>query len=128
MKASFAHFGRILQALAAASVLALASCASAPPPTAEIAAADQAVARASDADAEQYAPDLLGQARNSLGQAQAAMAARKLAEARALALNATAAADLARTRSQEEKANAELTQRRNEIVELRQRLRLEDAP
>ena len=128
MTASFAHFKRVLQTLAATSLLTLGACASTPPPTAELSMAEQALARASDADAEQYAPDLLEQARTALTQAQAAMAARKAADARALAANATAAADLARARSVEEKTNGELTLRRNELVELRQRLRLEETP
>src|SRR3546814_2630589 len=55
-----------LQVLAFATVLALTACASLPPPTAELATARQAVARAGNADADQYAADEVSQARRAL--------------------------------------------------------------
>lgn len=128
MATSFAYFRTTLQALVCGCVLALTACASTPPPTGEIAAARQAVSRASDADAEQYAADELARAGDLLAQAQAAMADRREGEARELALRSAALADLAAARSREAAVRTELEQRRAEVADLRQRLRLEETP
>jgi hypothetical protein len=128
MATSFAYFRTPAQALIVGCVLALTACASTPPPTGELNAAQQAVARASDADAEQYAPEDLQRARSLLTQAQAAMAERREAEARDLAVRSAALAGLAQARSRAAATDAELGQRRAEIADLRQRLRMEDAP
>lgn len=98
------------------------------PPTAEVAAAEQAVSRASSADADQYAAQEIATARSELTQSQAAMAARKHKDALALALAAEADGDLAYQRSRAAQTRAELSQRRSEIAELRRRLQLEEAP
>ncbi|WP_238346078.1 DUF4398 domain-containing protein [Luteimonas saliphila] len=90
--------------------------------------AQQAVSRAADADADQYAADELGRARSLLAQAQAAMAAGRESDARDLATRSAALAGLASARSREAATEAELGQRRAEIADLRQRLRMEDAP
>jgi uncharacterized protein DUF4398 len=126
MATSFAQIRSALQAPALAVVLALTSCASLPPPTGELAAAQQSVARAANADADQYAADDLAQARQALEQAQSAMAGGREDDARSLALQAAAGADLAHARSRESVANTELAQRRAEITSLRKRLRMED--
>ncbi|MEZ0476453.1 DUF4398 domain-containing protein [Luteimonas sp. B3_2_R+30] len=115
-----------LQASAFGIVLALTACASLPPPTTELAAAQQSVARASDADADQYAPEEIAQARTLLGQAQAAMAGGRERDARSAALSASALADLARARSREAVANTELAQRRAQISRLREQLGMEE--
>jgi len=128
MASSFAHFRTLMQAPICGCVLALTACASLPPPTAELNAARQAVARAADADADQYADGDLARARDLLGQAQSAMADGREQDARDLALRATAAGDLAHARSREAASVAELGQRRAEIADLRQRLRLEETP
>lgn len=128
MTASFAQITTALQSLCLGSVLALASCASLPPPTAELSAAQQAVARADMADADQYAPEAFERARSALRQAQAAMANGREHDARSLAMLAVAAADLAHARSRQAQADAELAQRRAEVASLRQRLAAEDAP
>lgn len=95
-------------------------------PVPELAAAQQAVQRADQADADQYAPDLLGSARNALAQAQAAAASRRDRKlAPDLALAAAADADLARARSNEAVAKARLRQQRSEIAELQRTLGLE---
>ena len=62
MRTSFAHFRWRLHGACLVPVLALAGCASLPPPTAELSAAQQAVARADAADAQQYAVDDLERA------------------------------------------------------------------
>lgn len=128
MPASFAQIRTALQALAAGAVLALAGCATLPPPTTELAAAQQAVTRADMADADQYAPRDVEQARDALRGAQAAMAKGREQDARRLALLAAAAADLAHARSRHAQAATELAQRRTEVAALRERLDQEDAP
>lgn len=128
MATSFAYFRTTLQALVFGCVLALTACATTPPPTGELATARQSVSRASDADAEQYAPTELARAGELLSQAQASMADGREAEARDLALRATALADLALARSRDAAVRAELEQRRAEVADLRQRLQLENAP
>jgi hypothetical protein len=110
------------------AVLALTSCASLPPPTAELTAAQQAVSRADTADAAQYAPAEFTRARSALSQAQAAMAAGRENDARNLAQLAAAGADLAHARSRQAQAEAELAQRRTEVSALRRRLRVEEMP
>jgi hypothetical protein len=90
----------------------------------EMQTAQQAVDRASQADADQYAPDLIALARNNLSQAQAAAADRgQRKQAPLLAQTAAAEADLARARSEEAAAVAQVRQRRGEIAELRRQLR-----
>ena len=128
MASSFAHFRTLMQASICGCVLALTACATLPPPTGELNAARQAVARADDADADQYAGADLARARGLLSQAQSAMAEGREQDARDLALRAAAAGDLAHARSREAASVAELEQRRAEIADLRQRLRMEDSP
>lgn len=99
-----------------------------PPPTGELAAAQQAVVRADGADADQYAGQEIALARNGLAQAQAAMSEGRESQARALALTAAADADLAYARSREALATAELEQRRTEVEQLRDRLQGGDRP
>ena len=98
---SFAHFTHAGLLTASLSCLLLAACATLPPPTAELAEAQQAVAMAGNSDADQYAPDLVESARVELSRAQAAMAAGDDDDARAAALAAAAAGDLATARSRE---------------------------
>lgn len=126
MNTSFAQIRSLLQVGFAALLLPLAACASLPPPTTELAAAQQSVTRAGNADADQYAAAELAQARNALEQAQATMARGRDEDARSLALLAAAAADLAYARSRAAAATTELAQRRAEIAELKQRLHMEE--
>ncbi|HET6435846.1 MAG TPA: OmpA family protein [Xanthomonadaceae bacterium] len=128
MNASFAYFRPGL--LAALLVSVLAACATLPPPTSELAAAQQAVARAGQADADQYASAAIARARDELSRAQAAMAAGRDADARGLANLAAADADLAHARSRAASLVADVRQREAEIAGLRQRLQLpaDEAP
>ncbi|KAF1686634.1 hypothetical protein B1992_06915 [Pseudoxanthomonas broegbernensis] len=122
---SFAHFRRRLYALAVASVLSVTAQAQALP---EVQRAEQAVMQAQQADADHYAPDLIGAARQALVQAQAGAASRSRTDRRqaaALAERAAADADLARVRSEQARAESALRQRQGEIAELRQRLGLD---
>lgn len=131
MTSSFAQFRRLL----CASVCAIAffvlfvAPALAQAAVDDLAAAQQAVARADQADADQYAPELLASARQALAMAQAANAVRReRRNAPALAQRASADADLALARSQETVALARLQQARIEIAELQRTLGQEQAP
>lgn len=126
MRPSFAQIRFPL--LAAVLASALCGCATLPPPTAELSAANQAVSRAENADADQYSPQELAAARSGLTRAQSAMSAGDEDDARQLALSAAADADLAYARSREALATAELNQRRAEVDELRRRLQTEVQP
>lgn len=126
MNTSFAYIRPLLQASTLAFVLALTACASTPPPTEELAAARLSVARAGDADADQYAPTDIAQARRALEQAQSAMGSQRESEARTLALSASALADLAHARALQAATESELAARRAEITTLRQRLQTEN--
>ncbi|MDV3469699.1 DUF4398 domain-containing protein [Stenotrophomonas sp. C3(2023)] len=89
----------------------------------ELAQARQAVDKATQADADQYAPDLIDMARQGLEQAQrAAQDRRERKNAPALALRAAADADLARARSEESTAAAQLQLHRNEVQQLQRQL------
>ena len=103
----------------------IAGCATLPPPTGELSAAQQAVSRADQADADQYAAEPLSAARSELAQAQTAMSNGREDDARRFALAAAADADLAYARSREASLNNELAQRRSEIADLRRRLGME---
>lgn len=124
MQSSFAQFRPML--LAAVLACVLGACATLPPPTGEISAAQQAIVRAEGADADQYASQDLAAARTALARAQAALAGGRDAVARNLALAAAADADLAHARSREALASAELAQRSAEVADLQQRLQMED--
>ncbi len=88
----------------------------------ELAQARQAVDKATQADADQYAPDLIGLARQGLEQAQrAAGDRRERKNAPAMALRAAADADLARVRSEEATVSAQQP-RRNEVNQLQRQL------
>ena len=126
MNRSFAQIRWLLSTGALA--LALAGCASLPPPTGELSAAQQALNRAEGADASQYAPDALNQASSALARAQAAMSAGNEREARTLALAAAADGDLAYAESRAQATQQEYRQRRQEVAALRQRLQVDDGP
>lgn len=122
-------FAQILWLLNAGLVaLALAGCASLPPPTAELSAAQQSLNRAEGADARQHSPATLDQARSALSRAQSAMSAGDEDDARTLALAAAADADLAYAESRASETGQEYRQRRQEVTQLRERLQVDDGP
>lgn len=125
MRPSFAHFRSTL--LAAVLVSALAGCATLPPPTSELSAAQQAVTRAGQADADQYAGTAIARARGELSQAQAAMARGRDDDARALANAAAADADFAYADSHAQATVAQYRQRAAEVADLQQRLQVQGA-
>jgi len=132
MNQSFAQFPRALHVrplhsahgLLLACAFTLSGCATLPPPTNEIEAAQQAVTRASGADADQYAGAGVAQARNELAQAQAAMASGRDDDARMLAVAAAADADLAFATSTAATTRADFAQHAEEIASLQQRLQM----
>ncbi len=131
MTSSFAQIRRLLCASVCAFALhvSLAAPVLAQVTVDELAAAQQAVARADQADADQYAPELLASARQALAEAQAAAAVRReRRNAPALAQRASADADLALAKSQEAVALARLQQATTEIAELQRTLGQEQAP
>src|SRR5687767_7124173 len=125
MRPSFAYFRSTLHAGICGLALALSACASLPPPTTELAAAQQALARAEAADAEQYAAQDIANARQALTQAQTAMADGRQEEARRGALIAAAHADLAHANSRAATTRAEFAQRQAQIAELQAQLQVE---
>lgn len=123
MKTSFAQIRRPLYVTACALALFASSGAYAQVAPPELLTAQQAVQRAIQADADQYAPDLIAGARQGLEQAQqAALDRRQRKVAPQLALRVAADADLARARSEEAVANAQLQQRKAEVADLQRTL------
>ena len=121
MNRSFAQIRIALYAIAV--TFALAGAARAQQALPGIDDAQLAVDRATQADADQYAPDLIASARAHLEQAQAAsMDRRAQKQVPALATLAALEADLARARSMETVANAKLAQRRSDIQQLQRTL------
>nr|WP_031340415.1 DUF4398 domain-containing protein [Xanthomonas maliensis] len=89
----------------------------------ELTAAEQAVQRATQADADQYAPDLVNLARQELMQAQQAQQDRRQRkQVPQIALRAAADADLAKARSDAAVVGAQLEQRRREVAQLQNTL------
>lgn len=128
MKPSFAQFhpASLRTALLALLLAAgLVACATLPPPTAELNQAQQAVMRATEADADQYASESIATAREALGRAQAAMAQGEEDAARRYAMAAHAEADLAYAISHEAVASARLAQLQTQVERLQQRLQPE---
>lgn len=92
---------------AAAGLLALAGCATPPePPTQALTAAESAIANAEQARVANYASTELRTARQKLDSANNAVRNEQMVEARYLALEAEAHAELAMARAEELKAKA----------------------
>jgi|GEM_PF-1208583 len=92
---------------------------------ADLQAARQAVRQADLADADQYAPESIRQARHYLEQAQAAATEQRRsrqAETNALVQRAKVAAELALAQSEEAKTRAQLAQMRAEVERLQQQI------
>jgi len=123
----FKRIGRAAGGLTlAVALLALAGCASVPPPDASMNQAQALLQSARDAGAADYDPVDLGFAQAKFQQAQAAMATRKYADAANLAEEARADAELARTRAQLGSARAQIQAKVDENTRLRQQT--EQAP
>lgn len=102
--------------------LALAGCASTPPPIGELAAADAALGAARAAGAADFSPVEYGFAQEKRDAAQAALDQRDHAAARALALQAQADAQLAEAKSRAAAGRTAVQQKTRENAELRREL------
>jgi len=113
--------------LAAVSFALLAGCATdaTPPPRAEVARAELAITQAERADAPQYAPVALNEARNQMRQARSAMDAERYAEARRLAEQAQANAQLALAEAEAGRAEKLAGENLKNVETLREELRRE---
>ena len=100
----------------------LIGCASTPPPTVELGAADAAITVAATPDEQHYAADELAAARHELEAAQAAMAKQDYAQARQLAATAQADADLARAKGRALGAQSAVAAKTEDNATLRHRL------
>lgn len=110
-------------ASAAAGLLALAACASAPkPPTAELQAAEQAIAEAEKAKVADYASPELGEARDKLTAARSAVEQEKMVTARHLAEQSRADAELASAKAEVAKAKAVNDEMRKSTTTLKQEM------
>jgi len=90
----------------ATGVLLLASCATPPPPTASLQAAQLAISTAEQAEAGRYAPGEMAEARIKLASANSAVSDKNMVQAQQLAEQASAEAQLAAARTADVKANA----------------------
>ena len=98
---------RLPVAASLACALLIAACASTPPaPTAQLQAAQQAIATAEKMDAGRYAAGELGEARTKLAAADAAVREEKMEGAARLADESRVAAELAASKTATVKATA----------------------
>ncbi|MHB1059008.1 MAG: DUF4398 domain-containing protein [Rhodanobacter sp.] len=111
--------GRIRAATALLLTLALAGCASVPPPNDSMNMAQSQLQMARDAGAADYAPVDLGFAQDKFQQAQAAMAERKYADAASLAEESRADAELAQAKARLGAARAQIQGKVQENTRLR---------
>jgi hypothetical protein len=109
-------------ALSFATAALLAGCASTPPPTSEVAAAEAAILTARSARAHDFAPLELNAAEEKRAGARAAMDGRKYEDARRLAAQAEADATLAHAKSRAAEARATVDRKTRENAELRREL------
>jgi hypothetical protein len=114
---------RVRALTGAALLLALAACASAPPPTEQMAVGRKAVERvAGTPEVMQWAPAELERARIKIASAERAMGSRDYAEARRLADEAEADARLAEARAAARKNDRALTEVNEALRALREEL------
>ena len=122
---SQAHRGsRVRIAAGLTGVLMLAACASAPPPTASLQAAQLAISNAERTDASRYAPGELGEARTKLASADTAVKEQRMTMAERFAEESRAEAELASAKTADIKAKAvnhEMTRSTDTLVEEMQR-------
>jgi hypothetical protein len=105
-------------------VLMLAACASTPPPTASLQAAQLAISNAERTDASRYAPGELSEARTKLASADTAVKEQRMVVAERYAEESRAEAELASAKTADVKAKAvnhEMTRSTDTLVEEMQR-------
>jgi hypothetical protein len=97
---------RLLLATGVLATLLFAGCASAPPPTAQLQAAQQAIASAETTEAGRYAASELGAARTKLASANVAVTEKRMIVAARYADESRAEAELASAKTANAKATA----------------------
>jgi hypothetical protein len=122
---SQAHRGsRVRIAVGVTGVLMLAACASTPPPTASLQAAQLAISNAERTDASRYAPEELSEARAKLASADTAVKEQRMILAERFAEESRAEAEFASAKTADVKAKAvnhEMTRSTDTLVEEMQR-------
>ena len=98
----------LAKAMAAASLLTLAACASIPPPTDQLTAAESAIKRADEARVADYASPELTSAREKLTAARDAVNREDMTLAASLATQAKIDADVATAKAEAAKAQANI--------------------
>jgi len=116
------RIGLAVHGLTLSALLALAGCASVPPPDGAMNQAQAQLQAARDAGAADYAPVDLGFAQNKFQQAKAAMASRKYEDAANFAEEARADAELARAKARLGNARAQIQAKVEENSRLRSQL------
>jgi len=104
------------------ALLALAACASTPPPTSEMAVATAALAHAVTAGSAEFAPAEMALARDKLARANLALAAGKNDSALVLAQQVQLDAQLAEAKAESEKANRSATALKDAARALREEM------
>jgi hypothetical protein len=112
--------GRMVSGWVVGMVLAVAGCASVPPPDDSMNLAQSQLQAARDAQAADYAPVDLGFAQDKFQQAQAAMAQRKYADAAKWAEESRADAELARAKARLAAARGQMQDKLAENNRLRE--------
>ena len=110
--------------LSSAVLMTAAGCATVPPPTAHLQAAQQAIANAERVEAGRYAAGELAEARTRLASADAAVSEKKMDLAAQYADESRADAELAAAKTSQSKANAvnaEMKQSTGTLVDEMQR-------
>jgi hypothetical protein len=113
------RIGRAAASLTLVALLALAGCASVPPPDGAMNQAQAQLQSARDAGASDYAPVDLGFAQDKFQQAQTAMAQRNYKDAANLAEEARADAELARAKARLGNAQAQIKTKLEDNARLR---------
>ena len=116
---STSFVGRVAAGLSVAFALAVAGCASVPPPDNAMNLAQSQLQAARDAHAPDYAPVDMGFAQDKFQQAQSAMAERKYADAATFAAESQADAELAAAKGRLGTARAEIQKKVSENSQLR---------
>jgi hypothetical protein len=119
------HQGSLVRAsLGLAALVLLAACASTPPPTAKLQAAREAIATAEQAQAGQFAPGELSEARMKIASADSAVQTQNMLSAARLADESNTEATLATAKTADVKAhavNAEMQQSNSTLINELQR-------
>jgi hypothetical protein len=116
------RIGHVASGLTLGTLLALAGCASVPPPDGAMNQAQAQLQAARDAGAADYAPVDLGFAQNKFQMAQTAMASHKFEDALNLAEEARADAELARAKARLGNARAQIQAKVEENTRLREQI------